>query len=154
MQEFIIEALSPLYFWLIVAAIFVFLELSSPGLFFFLAFGAGSLGGCLAAYFEYSFMTQCVVALVSSLVVLLILKTRLAQPLAGEAHAKTNVDALIGKSGKVIKKIHPPHTGQVLVGGEIWSARSKDDVALEEGALIRVVKMQGNHVLVEKKDLK
>lgn len=53
----------------------------------------------------------------------------------------TNVDALMGKKGTVVKKITPKHPGQIKVEGEIWRAASKD--ILDEGASVTIGSVSG-----------
>lgn len=53
----------------------------------------------------------------------------------------TNVEALIGKKGVVIKKITKTIPGQVKIEGEIW--RADADHALDEGAEITVESVSG-----------
>jgi len=57
------------------------------------------------------------------------------------ATTKTNSDALLGKKGKVVKKITSQMAGQVKVEGEIWRAHSK--TTLDEGTTITVQSISG-----------
>lgn len=54
---------------------------------------------------------------------------------------KTNIDAVIGKKGIIVKKITPSTAGQVKVEGEIW--RAEADVAIDEGTEITVNSVSG-----------
>ncbi len=62
---------------------------------------------------------------------------------------KSNVDALIGMSGTVSLEIVPPHTGQVNLQGQIWTARSEE--LLPEGTPIQVISVEGVTLSVEGK---
>ena len=62
---------------------------------------------------------------------------------------KTNVDALIGTTGKVLEPIHNENgTGRVRLGGMDWAARSSDGSVIEAQAMIRVDKIEGVKVFV------
>ncbi len=57
----------------------------------------------------------------------------------------TNVDAVLGKTGVVTKRIAPRDTGLVKVGAEEWRAElaQGDDTAREVGATITVSSVEG-----------
>jgi len=57
----------------------------------------------------------------------------------------TNVDALLGKTGVVTKKIMASEPGLVKVGSEIWRAElaKADDTAREVGASVNVEAVEG-----------
>jgi membrane-bound ClpP family serine protease len=56
-------------------------------------------------------------------------------------------ESLIGKKGKVTKKIIPDEiSGKVRIGTEVWSAKA--DEPIEEGKYVEVVDSRGVHVVV------
>ena len=66
---------------------------------------------------------------------------------------RTNVDALIGKSGIVTERIDPTTgKGRVLVGGEDWRGATIDNTALEPGTRIMVIQVDGTTLQVDKED--
>lgn len=67
------------------------------------------------------------------------IKTRMSQPTTGK-------EGLIGERGIAITKISPE--GSVKLHGEIWNASSNEDI--KKGDKIRVVKVEGLEVYVEK----
>jgi inner membrane protein len=59
----------------------------------------------------------------------------------------TVAESLIGKKGKVTKKIIPDEiSGKVRIGTEVWSAKA--DQPIEEGKYVEVVDSKGVHVVV------
>jgi membrane-bound ClpP family serine protease len=59
----------------------------------------------------------------------------------------TVAESLIGKKGKVTKKIIPDEiSGKVRIGTEVWSAKA--DEPIEEGKYVEVVDSRGVHVVV------
>ncbi len=62
--------------------------------------------------------------------------------------AKTNIDAIIGKQGIVLKSIARNFDGRVRVGNERWRARSEEDI--KEGDEIVVTSVSGATLIVEK----
>lgn len=140
----------PIYFvymWLIIAIIFLFAEIGTPGLFFFVAFAVGSCFAALFAYLQYSLMLQCIVAVVSSGIAFLILRHYFT--ITWNIRAKTNVEALAGQKGVVVKTIKEHQNGLVKVGGEIWTAAVQSGVILHEGTVVEVVEVKGNKLIVK-----
>jgi membrane protein implicated in regulation of membrane protease activity len=60
-------------------------------------------------------------------------------------HQPSNVDAVIGRTGFVTKRIAPRDCGLVKIGSEEWRAElaQQDGVALELGAEIKVFSVEG-----------
>jgi len=63
---------------------------------------------------------------------------------------KTNIDAVIGSSGIVLKEIKRNTAGRVKVGNERWRARAEEEIA--EGSEIRVTGVTGTTLNVEKSE--
>lgn len=61
----------------------------------------------------------------------------------------TNVDAVIGRSGVVIKNIAKNNPGRARVGAEEWRASAEEDIG--EGVEITVTGVRGATLLVVKK---
>jgi membrane protein implicated in regulation of membrane protease activity len=62
--------------------------------------------------------------------------------------ARTNIDAIIGRKGIVLKNIASNVDGRVRVGNERWRARAEEDI--NEGDEIVVTGVTGATLLVEK----
>jgi membrane protein implicated in regulation of membrane protease activity len=66
---------------------------------------------------------------------------------------KTNIDALIGKSGLVTEKIISHlQTGRVRIGGEDWKAVSLTGSDIEVGQKVTVEQVEGVKVLVRRQN--
>ena len=142
-----------IYFWLILAIVFLFIEITTPGLFFFIAFSVGCCFSAILAYLQTTFMIQCILGLVVTLISFFILRHFFSAKVSGE-NIETNVDALVGQKGVVIKTIEPNLVGQVKVGGEIWPAQSLDNLILQKGTVVRVVSVKGNRLVVKNLEVK
>ena len=67
---------------------------------------------------------------------------------------KTNVDSVIGSVGKVTRTVdNIAATGQVKLGAMEWSARSVSSEVIPEGTLVRVERIEGVKVLVNKAEV-
>ncbi len=63
---------------------------------------------------------------------------------------KTNVDAIIGRSGVVKRGIGKNTSGIVRIGNEEWRARSEGNINIREGDMITVIGVTGVTLIVEK----
>ncbi len=135
------------YLWLIAAIFFLLLELSAPGLFFFISFSIGCIIASLFAFLGFSSTTQVVIAVTASILGFLILKKLFLQK--NKSRHKTNIDALVGRTAVVIKTIEPQKAGKVRVGGEKWTAASQKNIILQENTVVTIVKVKGNKLIVK-----
>jgi membrane protein implicated in regulation of membrane protease activity len=135
-------------FWIWAAAVVIFLilELMTPTL-VFACFVVASLAAGIYAWFEpTNYYWQIAVFLIVSLILLPATRS-LARRITRESPRKSNVDALVGEVGLVVKPIDPDLGGQVKVGSEVWRARSSRAIAVNEKA--RVIAVAGAHLEVE-----
>jgi len=142
------------YIWLAVAIAFLFSELGTPGLFFFVSFSVGAIGAAVVAFLGFSVIFQCLFGLAVSLISFFLMRKYLKQKELSQVtyeKAKTNVEALVGSDGIVLEVIKPHGVGVVKVGGEKWRARVEDGVGLQKGAIVSVLRVEGNTVIVKSK---
>jgi len=128
------------WLWLGAAVIFLIIEITTPGL-VFACFAAGALAGAITANITDSYLAQLGVFAAVSL--LLIPLTRpLARKITKPSPQAVNVDALLGRSGIVLKDIDPDaDSGQVRVDSQVWQATAKEKIAT--GAKVKVEKISG-----------
>jgi len=62
--------------------------------------------------------------------------------------SRTNIDAIIGRTGTVLRSISRNADGRVKVGNEDWKARAAEDI--EEGTGIVVTDVTGATLIVER----
>ncbi|MBL4587882.1 NfeD family protein [Candidatus Babeliales bacterium] len=140
-------------FWILTGLAFGFLELSSPGFFFFLSCSFGCFVAASLAWYQYTLVTQMVVAffvMIFSLYILYALVKKYAFSQHSSEKHTTNIDALIGREALVLQKIIGKEYGLVKVRGEIWSAETDDDAALEINESVVVVRIYGNKLMVRR----
>ena len=121
-------------FWLIAAGIFFIIEMATIG---FLVFWLG-IGALLAMV--TSFITD-------SIVVQSIVNKFIKVP----KEVKTNAYSIIGKKGIVISKINNIEgNGQIKIDGDVWSAKSADDIDIPKDTEIEIVEIDGVKAVVKK----
>ena len=63
----------------------------------------------------------------------------------------TNADRLLGQTAKVTETIDNENAaGAVYADGKTWSARSADGTVIPAGEMVRIHKLQGVKLLVER----
>ena len=131
--------------WLIVALVFLGIELISPTLFFAFSFFIGALSASTSGWYGFGLIEQS-----TCFVVLSALSIGLLRPLRHYLQApllRTNTDALIGKSARALTDITPDRPGYVLIDGQRWYARVRHGIILA-GHQVQVHKVSGAHVVV------
>jgi membrane protein implicated in regulation of membrane protease activity len=134
--------------WILLALLFLFFEMGSPGLFYFLSFSFGALAAAVSSLAVGAVTSQILIFLAGTCIALLVLKWWVARKSnKNHSHDKSNIYALKGKRAVVLKDITPDASGTVKIGGESWMARSAHHIAA--GSHVLVVDVRGAHVLVE-----
>ncbi|WP_242945810.1 NfeD family protein [Anaerobranca californiensis] len=141
-------------FW--VLAIFGFLigELFTTS-FFLIWFAIGAFFGLIFSLLGAGDVIQLTVfAVVSGILILNSHKIVKRFVYKNSNEVKTNVDALVGKTAIVLQKIdNRENRGLVRLGGEQWSATSyEEDLVINEGSKVEVVKVEGVRLIVKPKE--
>lgn len=135
------------WLWLAAAVIFLIIEVSTPSL-VFACFVAGSLGAAVSSTMTDSYLLQAAVFAIIS-IILIPLTRPLARKITKPSPQPTNVDALVGRSGVVIKRIDPAlDIGQVRVDGQVWQAVAADPIEVD--SKIRVDEVKGARLYVSR----
>jgi len=128
--------------WLIAAGIFLILEIFTMG---FLVFwlSIGSLLAMLISFVTNSIIIQTTVFVLSS--GLLIFATKpLVKKFAEKDNTKTNVYSLAGKKAIVTEDIDwTTGSGQIKFDGQVWSAKTEEQVNIEKGTEVEIEKIEG-----------
>lgn len=135
-------------FWLIAAGVFLILEISTIGfLVFWLAIGA--LITALISLFVDSIVAQTAIFVISSS--LLIFATRpFVKKFAKTDNVPTNVYSIIGKKAIVTEDINwETGTGLVKCSGEIWSAKTKEQINIPKGTKVEIESIEGVKAFVK-----
>jgi len=137
--------------WLIAAIVLFILEIVTPG--FVLAnVAVASLCAAGAAWLGWSVPAQVIVFAVACVVSFVTLRPLLKRTLqkGGKGQA-TGIEALIGRQTKVMERIPTaPDTGRVQVDGDSWRASSVDEQPIEQGTMVRVVRVESTTLIVQR----
>lgn len=131
--------ISPVLLWFLVGIVFLALELLLPGLIvFFFGLGAWCVA-LLLSLVQMSLAVQLLVFLVSSLLLLLGLRSLLKKVFLGRTLEKDAMDRtqLLEGTGEVIEDIVPPALGKIKYSGSFWLATA--DQPLAKGTAVRIL---------------
>lgn len=133
--------------WMIIGIICIIIEIFDPA-FFFISLGAAAIITGLLSFVVKSTALQIIIFVILSFIAFLSMR-KLGKKILSVTDKDTNVYALKGKNGVVVKAIPVNGRGYVKIGGEEWSAVEKSNQALEQDAKITVVDIDGNKLVVE-----
>lgn len=115
-------------------------------------FMGGALAALIAALCGAELWVQVVLFFAVSILLLLCLRP-LSKRLIKQKKVATNADSNIGKEAVVTERIdNLQGIGAVRISGVEWSARSADGSEIEKGAVVRVLRIEGVKVCVERAD--
>lgn len=141
----------PVIIWLLILVVLVIVELISMGL-TTIWFAGGALVAALTSLVGLPVWGQIIVFLVVSLLLLFFTRP-IAVKYFNKDRVKTNVESLVGRQAIVISEIdNVKGIGRVTVGGQEWSARTKEDEAgLPVGAVADIIGIHGVKLIVEER---
>jgi len=136
--------------WLILLAILIFIEIITLGL-TTIWFAGGALVAFIVSLIYDNLLLEIVLFLVVSLILLFFTRP-VVKKYFNSTRVKTNYRAVIGREGLVTSRIDNIHsTGLAMVDGQEWTARSADDMVIEEGTRVIVENISGVKLIVREK---
>jgi len=136
--------------WVVAALVLLVAEMFAAG-FWLACVAVGSLAAALVAAVLPGFLAPVLAFSATTVLSLVALRPFLLHHLHRAPHVRTNVEALIGKTGIVSERIDPvTRQGRVVVDGEDWRGAAVDDIAVEPGARVMVLRVEGTTLFVEK----
>ncbi len=138
--------------WLIMALVMFIFEIFTPGFFAGCLGIAAAINSLLAFLFpSISIVLQIIIFSTFSLLSFIFLRPFVIKYLyKNKDENKTNVDALIGKKGKIIKPIKPSENGLMKIYGDEFIAVSEDGTPIDVGEEVEIIKLDGIKVIVKK----
>jgi membrane protein implicated in regulation of membrane protease activity len=136
--------------WLALVLVFVIIEVFTLD-FTFLMLAGGSLGGLVAGFFQAPIWAQVVIAGVLAMLLLFVVRPPLLRAFRkGGDPTLSNVEALPGLTGTVVKDFADSRGQVKLANGETWTSRLADglDGELVEGERVVVTAIEGATAVV------
>ncbi|MDZ7291053.1 MAG: NfeD family protein [candidate division KSB1 bacterium] len=138
--------------WLLLGLVLAILEILTPG-FVFICFSFGCFVAAIVAALDFSFSWQISIFAAITFV-LFVWARQIFGKLFGAPKTKvlTNVDRLIGLTATTLEEVDDQR-GYVKVEGEAWSARSGSGEKLPAGIKVRILRIEGNKLVVGPEEL-
>lgn len=134
--------------WLILCGLCLVIEIFTVSFLMFFP-GVGAFLAFISAMLGANTTVQCIIFVVSSALMIIFVRPLVAK-LFKTRDTAMNSNALIGKSGVVLKDIKGDEKiGQVKVSGEIWSAISEQDTFIAKDSKITVLAISGVKLIVK-----
>ncbi len=132
--------------WTVLIIVFAVAEAFTLGL-TSIWFALGAIVALLVSLLKLPIYLQTAVFLIATLV--LVIYTRpIAQKYLRIGVSKTNVSALVGEKGVVMKRVDVYNLGQVKVKGQIWTAKSENGEEIARGEEVEIVAIEGVKLIV------
>ena len=150
MLEFLAEMNIAVIIWLVAVIFFLGVELSTVTL-TSIWFAAGALAAMLVAMFDGHFIIQVLAFIIVAFGLLYATKPW-AKKFIDTKKENTNADRAIGQEVRVIERVsNLDQTGKAIVNGMEWTVRTEDDnIVIEQGELVRVLRITGVKLIVER----
>jgi membrane protein implicated in regulation of membrane protease activity len=133
--------------WVVLAALLAVGEVLTLGFLLGLLALAAVAAGIVAAV-GGGLVIQFLVFIVASIASLAVIRPIAKRHLRTPAQLRTGTAALVGAKGVVTERVDDL-SGQVKIGGEVWSARAfMEGEVIEPGARVEVAKIEGATALV------
>lgn len=137
--------------WVIVFVAALVIEIAVPGL-VSIWFAGGALVSLFVAMFGGSMLAQILCFVGVSAVLLILTKFVFKKTFLKAKTVPTNTDALIGQEIRVVKGFDKNTHGEGKIRDLVWTLVTNEDVRYVEGEFAIIKDIQGNHVIVAKKE--
>lgn len=135
--------------WIIIGIILLIIEAVTVS-FIYIFFAIGCFIAGLASFLIPSWGAQIVIMCIVSGIGVWFGREVLQRYFEVNKEIKpSTIDALIGKTGIVVKEINKDELGLVKLNGEVWSATSVNSIAIPKDANVVVEKIDGVKLIVK-----
>lgn len=135
--------------WALIAFLCLILELTN-GDFFIMCFAIGGFVTAICSAFGLGFYGELAVFAVVSVLCLFFVRPAALRYLHRDKGRVSNVDALVGREGRVVESIEADGFGRVAIDGDVWKAKSVDGSAIEKDCLVKVESLESTVIIVSK----
>ena len=138
--------------WLLIAAVFVVIEIFTSG-FAVACFSVGCVFGAILAACDLSLTWQIVAFAIGTFLAFVLIRPVVMKYLdkkTNDSHVKTNMDNIIGKTAVVTERIEEGGYGRVKIDGDDWKAMTDDGMAAEVGEKVQIVSYESIILTVKK----
>ncbi len=133
--------------WIGIGVLCMIIEIFTPG-FFFMSVGLGALLTGLISLILPGTVWQILFFAVITFIGFTFTR-KLSRKIMSKSSEETNIYALKGQIGKVVKEIPVDGRGYVKIEGEEWSAKSSTNILIKVGHKVEILSVTGNKLIVK-----
>jgi len=142
------------HIWIIVAVILFIAEIFTPT-FLPACIAIGCIAAGIVSAFDYGVKIQLVAFAIGTLIAFFGVRPFMLKYFYKSAKVKTNMDALIGKVGRVTETIDiSKNEGRVIVEGDDWKAVTENDEIVTIGEKVEVLQVDSTVLIVKPINIK
>lgn len=137
--------------WITIGIVLIIGEIFTPA-FLLALIGLSCLIAGAVAFFipaNLAFIPLCIFA-ISTVLLLIYIRPICKKYLYNKDAPQSNVDAMKDKILTAETKIDGTNSGTVKLYADLWKARTEDESVIEAGEKVRVIRIEGNTVIVSK----
>ncbi len=137
--------------WIITGIVLIIGEIFTPA-FLLALIGISCIAAGVSAIFippSLAFIPLCIFA-ITTVLLLIYIRPICKKYLYNKDAPQSNVDAMKDKILTAETKIDGTNSGTVKLYADLWKARTEDDSVIEAGEKVRVIRIEGNTVIVSK----
>ena len=138
-------------FWFAIVLVALVIEISTVQL-VSIWFSGGALVSCVMAIFKVPFVWQVLAFVLTSTLLLLLSKFVFKKKLDVK-ETKTNADSLVGLELLVTSRVSDKSIGEGKIRDVVWSVVTEDTEPIESGEYAVIKKIDGNKLVVTRKDV-
>jgi len=138
------------HIWIIIAIFLFILEVFAPT-FLMACLALGCIAAGISSFFDYGIKIQLLSFSIGTLIGFFGIRPfMLKYAHRNSGTVKTNLEALVGKVGKVTVTIDSSQNqGRIIVEGEDWRAETENNVIINEGERAEVLKVNSTILIVK-----
>ena len=137
------------WIWLVAAALLYVGEMITTT-FFLLPFGLGATAALIVAFFSGPLWLQWLIFVAVSVLSLVFVRPFFKRLTSKAEKTKAGVDRLIGMTGTIVEGNAPKGASRARIDRELWNVSTEQGEPLELDARIRVLRVEGTYLIVEK----
>ena len=142
--------IEPWHIWIIIAILLFIVEIFAPT-FLAACLAIGCFLSAIFSFFDFGVKVQLVAFSIGTLASFFGVRPFMLKYVHSRSQkVKTNVDALIGKIGRVSISIdNSRNEGRVSIDGDDWKAESENDIVINAGEKVEIVSINSTIITVK-----
>ena len=136
--------------WIIISILLFIIEIFAPT-FLAISVAIGCLSSGIVAYFGFDIKIQLIAFSIGTLISFFGVRPIMLKYFHKNSdNVKTNTDALVGRTGRVINTIdNSKNQGRIMIDGDNWRAEAENNEIINEGDQIEVIKVNSTILIVK-----